>query len=131
MLTMMISSMKHVTNFFSWFWGEYDIIFLTLSLFVTINVIIEIVFFILHIKEEYEGVSFCRILLMHLSTLLIVGLASCIDYIFRPPLNIFRTIALIYYLIFEAIHVLIKADELGLPIPKTILEKLCALLHLF
>lgn len=71
-----------------------------------------------NIKQYISKKRICK----KISIFIVIGLSHIIDIYLVDFINGFRTTTILFYIIYEVVTILIKITEVGLPIPKPIIN---------
>lgn len=107
-------------NILSWFIGEFDELFLSLCVFMCVNIFTYIL--LACANKEYKLYINSYLILQKILIFLIVGLAHIIDTYLLDFINGFRTVTIMFYIVCEGISILENAIKLGLPIPESLID---------
>lgn len=103
----------------SWFLGGVDDLILALSVFIIVDLLFSILLYFIkkNIKTFINKKTLCKKFAMFF----IIGLSNIIDIYLVDFISCFRTITILFYIVYETRSILEKTIKLGLPIPKPLL----------
>lgn len=114
-----------ISNWSSWFFGEWDGIFYALITFVVVDYITRLICTI--IDRKFSSTVEIKNIFKKILIFILVGIGNILDTQVIGNGTVLRTIVILYYISLEGISLLENIGYLGLPFPtklKTILEQL-------
>ena len=99
---------------FTWFWGGWDGMMLTLAAFVVVEALSST---LLAVSKKSAKKNCKQWIAKQVTLLLIVGIGNITDCYLTSGGNAFRTINILFYVGCESAAILKNARELGLPVP--------------
>lgn len=111
----------------SWYLGGLDELINILIVCIILNSLMSLLlsFINKNIKQYISKKRICK----KISIFIVIGLSHIIDVYLVDFINGFRTTTILFYIIYEVVTILIKITEVGLPIPKPIINFLDKIKH--
>lgn len=100
---------------FTWFWGGWDGMMLTLAVFVVVEALSST---LLTISKKSTKKDWKQWIAKQVTLFLIVGIGNITDCYLTSGGNAFRTIIILFYVGCESGTILKNARDLGLPVPQ-------------